>query len=60
MRFKKISDEAISDNNILSPRELKKKKKEEKRAARPRLYAFFDCLTVIIIALGAALINALL
>lgn len=40
---------------ILSPKELKKKRKEERRAAHPGLYAFLDWVIVIVVALAVAL-----
>lgn len=55
MEDKKLQDEEITESRVLSPRELKKKRKEEKRAANPKLYAVLDWIVVIVIALAAAL-----
>ena len=40
---------------ILTPKEIKQKKREERRAANPGLYTFIDWVIVIVIALAVAL-----
>lgn len=44
-----------NSKEILSPKELKKKRKAERRAAHPGLYALLDWVIVIVIALAVAL-----
>lgn len=49
------SDKETEEEIILSPKELKKKRREEKRAAHPGLYALLDWVIVIVVALAVAL-----
>lgn len=43
------------EHRILSPKELRKQRKEEKRQANPKLYAFLDWVLVLVVALAIAL-----
>lgn len=45
----------IQDERLLSPKELRKRKKEEKRAANPKLYNTLEWLIIIVLALAIAL-----
>ena len=48
------SEEDILDK-VVSPKELKKRQKEKKRAQHPTLYAILDWVVVIVVALAVAL-----
>lgn len=48
-------NDLIQDESLLSPKELKKRKKEEKRAANPKLYNALEWIIVIVLALVVAL-----
>ena len=50
-----FNEQKAPEVEILSPKELKKKRKEERRAAHPGLYAFLDWVVVIVVALAVAL-----
>lgn len=47
--------EEETEEKVLSPKELRKKQKEEKRAKNPKLYAVLDWVVVIAVALAVAL-----
>lgn len=50
-----VYKEILEDEKLLSRRELRKRRKMEKRAQNPTLYAVLDWVIVILIALAAAL-----
>ena len=51
----KEKQDEFPEDEFLSRRELRKKRKEERRAKNPELYAVLDWVLVIVIALAAAL-----
>ncbi len=48
-------NDLIQDESLLSPKELRKRKKEEKRAANPKMYNALEWLVIIVLALVIAL-----
>lgn len=52
---KKKYEGLIQDESLLTPRELRKRKKEEKRAANPGLYNVIEWVVIIVLAMVIAL-----